>query len=336
VTSVLFTQRFLDDATRALAARHDVRLVELDLAPGESDASMDRDTLAGHLAGMDGWIVGHARIDRDLVGRIPSVKVIARRGVGFEKVDIEAARAAGKVVTIARGGNEETVADHAVALMLAVGRRLPESFASLSQGEWKIPVGRDLYRKTVGLIGMGAIGSAVARRLSGFECRVLVHTRSGRPDAAVAGVTPVDLDTLLGESDYVSLHTPLSEATRGMIDAPTLARMAPGAILINTARAQLVDEPALLEALRSDHLWGAGLDMLASETDASKRELTAGLLAHPRVVVTPHSAGSTAEALARANMIALQSIIDVLEGRDPEPQCVVADGRTAGKTQGPA
>lgn len=328
--SVLFTQRFLDDDARALASRHDIRLIELELAPGESDASIDRDKLAERLAGIDGWIVGHTRIDEEFLGKIPSVKVIARRGVGYEKVDVEAARALGKVVTIARGGNEETVADHTVALMLAVGRRLPESFASLSRAEWKIPVGKDLFRKTVGLVGLGAIGSAVARRLAGFECRILAHTRSGPSGAGPAGVRHVDMETLLRESDYVSLHTPLNEDTRKMIDAAAFDRMAPGAILINTARAQLVDEKSLLNALQADHIWGAGFDTLASETDEAKRSLTEDLLRHPRVVVTPHSAGSTSESLARANAIALQTIIDVLEGRDPDPACVVSDGRDAG------
>lgn len=328
MTRVLFSQRFLDPGTREMARRHGIDLVELDLPAGASDASLDRNELAGHLAGTFGWIVGHVRIDDDLLASIPDVKVIARRGVGYDKVDIAAAKARGRVVTIARGGNEETVADQAVALMLAVGRRFPEGMETLRQGQWKIPVGTDLYRKTVGLVGLGAIGSAVARRLAGFGCRILCLARPGSIGGTAAdGIARVDLDTLLAESDYLSLHAPLNAATRGLIGRNALARMKPGAILINTARAELVDEPALLEALEAGQVAGAGLDLLRAETDPAARETAARLIAHPRVVVTPHSAGSTAEALARSNAIALQTIIDVLEGRDPDPACVVVDGR---------
>ena len=130
------------------------------------------------LDGVRGWIVGHVRIDRALLERIPSVKIIARRGIGSEKVDLVAAAELGKLVTIARGGNEETVADHTIGLMLTLGRRIAELHEAMKAGRWLILSGTDLYRKTVGLVGFGAVARAVARRLRGFEVTVLAATRN--------------------------------------------------------------------------------------------------------------------------------------------------------------
>lgn len=326
---VLFSQRFLDDGTRALLSASGIRVEEASLVLGQSDADLSPDELTRMLDGVEGWIVGHVRIDRALLRRIPSVKVIARRGVGSEKVDLAAAAELGKVVTIARGGNEETVADHALALMLSLGRRIVESQEGIKAGLWSILAGTDLYRKTVGLVGFGSIAQKVARRLRGFEVTVLATSRQ-RDRGAEDGVEFVDLDSLLARSDYVSLHTPQNPTTMGLIGASALARMKPGAFLVNTARASAVDESALLDALRSGRLKGAALDVLAAETDPAQRPLAEALLKLPNVVITPHAAASTDESLARTNRIAAQSVIDVLEGRSPRPECIVADGRRAG------
>jgi D-3-phosphoglycerate dehydrogenase len=293
-----------------------------------SDADLPSARLAELLDGKDGWIVGHVRIDHALLALIPSVQVIARRGVGYEKVDLEAAAEFGKVVTVARGGNEETVADHAIGLMLAVGRQIRFSHEAMRNGDWSIRLGTDLYRKTVGLIGLGQIARGVVRRLKGFDNRILVCTP--RPDAAYAkayGITYVDRETLLRESDYISLHAPLTPQTRTMIDEQALGLMKKGAILINTARSALVDEAALVTALRSGKLLGAGLDVLNGETDPAARPLADALLAHPGVVVTPHTGASTLEGLARTNLVAARTVMDVLDGRDPPAECIVADGR---------
>jgi len=324
---VLFSQRFLDEGTRALLAGSGISVEEAPLKPGQADADLSADELERLLDGVEGWIVGHVRIDRPLLRRIPSVKVIARRGVGSEKVDLAAAAELGKVVTIARGGNEETVADHAVALMLGIGRRVTESHEAMKAGRWSILSGTDLYRKTVGLVGYGSIAQKVARRLRGFDVTVLANSAS-RDGGEEGGVAFVGLDDLLERSDYVSLHTPQNASTVGLIGAQALARMKPGAFLVNTARASAVDESALLDALRSGRLKGAALDVLAAEADPAKRPIAEELLKLPNVVVTPHAAASTDESLARTNRIAAQSVIDVLEGRSPRPECIVADGRT--------
>lgn len=323
---VLFSQRFPDDGMISFFKEKGVDLVVADLPPGTSDADLPHGQLAAMLNGVDGWIVGHVRIDRALLERIPSVRVIARRGVGYDKIDIASAKSLGKVVTIGRGGNEDAVADHTLGLMLSLGRRIAEQRDAMRAGRWAILTGTDLYGKTVGLVGFGAIARKVARRLTGFDAHILVHTRTAAAGAP-SDVAFVDLPTLLSHSDYVSLHVPATAATTGMIDAAALARMKPGAFLVNTARAALIDERALLAALRSGTIAGAGLDVLAAETDPLQRAVADDLLALPNVVVTPHAAASTNEALARTNLIAARAIVDVLEGRDPPADCIVADGR---------
>jgi D-3-phosphoglycerate dehydrogenase len=198
----------------------------------------------------------------------------------------------------------------------------------MAQGRWTILPGTDLYRKTVGLVGLGPIARAVIRRLQGFDADLLVSTP--RPNLEYGEkhhLRYVDLDTLLKSSDFVSLHAAQTPGTTGMIDGRALGLMKQGAFLINTARASLVDEAALLDALRSGRLGGAALDLVSAETDASRRGLADELLRLPNVVMTPHAAASTGEALARTNMIAGRSVVDVLEGRSPPAACVVADGR---------
>jgi D-3-phosphoglycerate dehydrogenase len=325
---VFFSQRFVDDGMVAFFREKDIELIVADLPPGTSDADLHPDTLVASLEGTDGWIVGHVRIDRSLLERIPSVRVIARRGVGHEKVDLEAAARLGKVVTIGRGGNEDTVADHTLGLMLTAGRRIVESHDAMRAGRRSILIGTDLYRKTVGLVGFGPISQKVAQRLRGFETRILVCTRTPQPALGRRyGVEFVDFSRLLEESDYVSLHAPATPATAGMVGTAAFSRMKRGAFLINTGRASLVDERALLDALKSKAIAGAALDVLSAEADPAQQPLADELLAMPNVVVTPHAGASTSEALARTNMIAARTVADVLEGRDPPAECLVADGR---------
>jgi D-3-phosphoglycerate dehydrogenase / 2-oxoglutarate reductase len=168
----------------------------------------------------------------------------------------------------------------------------------------------------------------VVRRLSGFEAEVLVHTRRPDPDLTQTGtVRFVELDELLAGSDYVSVHAPLTPETRFLIDAGAIERMKPDAILVNTARGGLVQDADLLAALRARRLAGAGLDVFLSESDPSFLPVTEKLLALPNVVATPHAGASSHEGLARTNWIAAACVIAVLDGGDPPPECVVADGR---------
>lgn len=324
---IVVTQRFFDVDTVHYLERAGCEVVEADLPPGHADGDLTREQLVERLAGAAGWIVGHARVTRELLADLPDLQVISRRGVGYDRIDTDAVRETGKVACIAVGGNHESVADHAIALMLAVGHRFHETRNDMIGGRWKILLGNDLYRKTVGIVGMGRIGGALARRLTGFECRVLASTTGPLPGGTSGNVELAELDTLARESDYISIHAPLTEQTRLLFDADRIARMKPTAFLINAARGGLVDDAALLEALEAGTIAGAGLDVYLSESDPALGPVTEKLIALPNVIATPHAAASTREGLARTNMVAAQSIVAVLDGRDPEPGCVVADGR---------
>jgi phosphoglycerate dehydrogenase-like enzyme len=257
-------------------------------------------------------IVSTDPFDREVFSECPALRVLARVGVGFDTIDLDAATRAGVAVTTTPGMNGDTVADHALALMLACIRRIVENDASIRRGEWDRAgrmLGTTLSGHTVGLVGLGAIGRAVARRLAGFDARVLGFDIA---EVDVDGVTQVDLDTLLAESDVVSLHLPLLAETQGMIGAAALARMRPGSILINTSRGRLVQEDALVAALRDGHLAGAGLDVFEHEPPRGSP-----LVELPQVVLTPHIAGIGAAAQQAMLESAVGSVLAISDGRVP-------------------
>ncbi|MEO0557707.1 MAG: D-glycerate dehydrogenase [Bacteroidota bacterium] len=246
------------------------------------------------------------------------LRIVAQSGVGVDNIDREAAIARQIAVTNAPGVLTDATADLAFALMMAVARRIVEAEASVRNGEWSgwHPsgfLGADLKGATVGIVGLGRIGSAFARRCEGFDMRVLYSASSSKPDAEARGYAFTPLNALLERSDIVSLHCPLTDATRGLIGADELARMKPGAILINTARGAVVDTDALLVALRSGHLRGVGLDVTEPEPLPADHEL----LDFARVVVIPHI-GSASD-FARTAMIelAVDNVIAVLSGGEP-------------------
>jgi D-3-phosphoglycerate dehydrogenase len=327
---VVVTQRFFDDRSLQLLKLNNCDVHVAELPPGRADGDLSQDELYEVLDGAAGWIVGHARVTKPLLEALPDLRIISRRGVGYERVDLAAATSLGRVVTIAAGGNDASVADHAIGLMLAVAKRFRESQANMQNGKWSILIGSDLFQKTVGIIGLGRIGKSLVKRLSGFETKVLVHT--SRPDPAYAretGVGFVGLGDLLEQSDYVTIHAPLTPATRFMIDKKAISRMKRGAILINTARGGLLEDADLLKALKAGHLAGAGLDVFVSESEPAYLDITNELLSLPNVVASPHAGASSREGLDRTNMIAAQSIIAVLDGGSPPAECVVADGRAS-------
>lgn len=327
---VVVTQRFFDAAAISYleAAQCEVHIA--DLPPGQADGSLSPVQLHTLLDGAAGWIVGHAKVDRALLEPLPQLQVIARRGVGYDRLDLKAIRELGKVATVAVGGNDACVADRVLAMMLALGHRLRESQERMENGDWTILPGTDLYNKKVGIVGLGRIGRGVVKRLSGFDAQVFAHVP--HPDHAYGyqhGVTYMRMEELLEQSDYISLHAPLTAATHHLIDAAALARMQPEAFLINTARGGLVDDRALLAALTGERLAGVGLDVFESEANPALREVTNTLLSLPNVVGSPHSAASTREGLARTNMLAARCVVAVLDGSAPPPDCVIADGRPA-------
>lgn len=325
---VVITQSNIDQATLDYLVASGCTVERAALPTGKSEGDLTEAELTAILCQADGWIVGQAWIRTGLLQALPGLRVISRRGVGYDRVDTSAVMKTGKVLAIAAGGNDASVADHALAMMLSLLRRLRIDQARMLAGDWKILPPSDLTGRTIGLIGCGRIGRSVVRRLQGFDCNVLVQTpRQDEVWGAAAGVRFAGLNDLLEVSDIVSIHCPLRPETRNLIDAAALARMKRGAILLNTARGGIVDDHALLASLQSGHLGGAGLDVFASEADARLADVTAALLALPNVVATPHSAASSVEGLALTNLIAAQSVVAVLDGRDPSPACVVADGR---------
>ncbi|WP_135212616.1 phosphoglycerate dehydrogenase [Vitreimonas flagellata] len=325
---VVITQNFFDEVSLDFLRANGCAAEIVKLSAGQTEATLDVAAIKDVVGDAAGWIVGHARITREVLEALPQLQVVSRRGVGYERVDIEAARDLGRVVTIAAGGNDATVADQVIGMMIAVGRRFREAHAQMQAGPWKILLGTDLYRRTVGIIGLGRIGRSLVQRLRGFEADILVATPNPDGDyAAQTGVRFVDLETIWRESDYISVHAPLTPATRHMINTDTIAKMKPGAIIINTARGGLVSDADLLAALSAGHLGGAGLDVFESESDPSMKSVTDALLALPNVVAAPHAGASTREGLDRTNMIAAECVVAVLDGKKPADACVVVDGR---------
>jgi phosphoglycerate dehydrogenase-like enzyme len=256
-------------------------------------------------------VVSTDPFDRDVFAACPLLRVLARVGVGVDTIDIEAATDAGVAVTTTPGINTNTVADHTLALILACVRRVVENDASVRRGEWDRGgrlIGGELSGSTVGIVGLGAIGQAVARRVAGFGVRILGYDVA---DLELEGLRQVGLDELLRSSDVVTLHVPLGGGTRDLIGRRELALMRPGAILVNAARGGIVDEQALLEALRAGRIGGAGLDVFAQEPPRSE------LLEQGRVVVSPHVAGISVAAQQQALETAVAAVVAVLDGGHP-------------------
>ena len=267
-----------------------------------------------------GAIASTDPFDEVVFSACPRLRVIARTGVGYDAIDVAAATDAGVAVTITPGANEEAVADHTLALMLSIRRLLATNDAEIRFGRWERTgphVPPDLYSATVGLIGCGAIGRAVIRRLSAFGARVLVS--DPYLDAPPEGARLVDLATLLGSSDIVSVHASLNETTRGMIGPDEFAAMRPGATFVNVARGGLVVEDALADALESGHLAGAGIDTFENEPPRDSR-----LLHLPTAVLSPHIAGMSIDSIRRMNAMATESVLAVLAGQRPDT-CINPD-----------
>lgn len=325
---VVVTQRFFDEATLNYLRQNHCDVAIAELPAGKADGDVPESVLREWLHGAAGWIVGHARVTRDLLAALPDLKIVSRRGVGYERVDVNAIRDLGRVATIAAGGNDATVADQTIGLMLALGRRFREGQAGVARGSWAIPLGTDLYRKTVGVVGLGRIGRSVVKRLVAFDCRVLVHApRQDAQLAAQLGFEYADLNTVLSQSDYLTLHAPLTPETRFLVREETIGLMKPTAFVINTARGGLVEDRDLLAALNQQRLAGAGLDVFMSESDPSYAPVTQELASLPNVIAQPHSGASTREGLDRTNMVAARCVVAVLNGADPPTECIVADGR---------
>jgi phosphoglycerate dehydrogenase-like enzyme len=261
--------------------------------------------------GAVGGIVSTDPFDGSVFAGCPALRVLARVGVGLDTVDVEAATGAGVAVTVTPGVNTATVADHTLALILACCRRLVENDRRTRDGGWDrggALNGGDLTGETVGIVGLGSIGRAVARRLAGFDATLL---GTDLPGVECDLVERVELDELLQRSAIVTIHVPLTAATRGLIGARELALMPDGAILVNTSRGSVIDEAALVDELRSGRL-GAGLDVFEAEPPRGSP-----VLALERAVVTPHIAGISVRTQQAMLEVAVRNVVDVLAGREP-------------------
>jgi D-3-phosphoglycerate dehydrogenase / 2-oxoglutarate reductase len=252
------------------------------------------------------------KLTADVLGRAERLKVIGRAGVGVDNVDVDAATRKGIVVANAPESTVVSAAEHAVGLLVALARHIPQAHASLKLGRWERGSygGIELEGKTLGVLGFGRIGQQVSRRAVGLGMRVVAHDPFvSRERYRELGVERAEsADEVLAGADFLTLHLPLSDETRGTIDAAAIGRMRPGSRLINAARGELVDEDALLEALRSGHLAGAALDVFSTEPYSGP------LLELDNVVVTPHLAASTEEAQDRAGVIVAEQVAAALEG----------------------
>jgi D-3-phosphoglycerate dehydrogenase / 2-oxoglutarate reductase len=276
---------------------------------------LSTEDLIARIPGYDALVVrSETRVSAEVLAAATRLRVVGRAGVGVDNIDIEAATRHGVLVLNAPTGNTIAAAEHAVAMMMALARNVPAADASMHGGRWdrKRFMGSELREKTLGLLGLGKIGFEVARIAGqGVGMRVIAHDPLVAAERAEqAAVQLVDLDTLVAQADVLSVHVPLTDQTRGIIDAARLARMKPGARVINVARGGIVDEAALAQALRDGHIGGAAIDVFTTEPPASDHPL----LSAPNIVLTPHLGASTEEAQLNVALDVADQIVQVLAG----------------------
>jgi len=311
---VYVTRRIPDSGLRKLQAKCEVKVHEGELPP-------TREELLANVRGIDGLLsLLTDKIDAGIMDAAGGqLKVISNYAVGYNNIDVKAANERGIAIGNTPGVLTETTADCAWALLMACARRIVEADKFLRAGKWKswepkLMLGTDVYGKTMGIIGLGRIGTAVARRANGFNMKILAATpRIDTPNAREVGAEIVPLERLLKESDFISIHVPLTEDTKGMIGEKELAMMKKGAYLINTARGDVVDEKALIKALKEGRIAGAGLDVYEKEPIEHDNEL----IKMDNVVAVPHIGSASTETRGSMSDIAAENLLAVLEGRKP-------------------
>jgi D-3-phosphoglycerate dehydrogenase / 2-oxoglutarate reductase len=290
-----------------------------DIIDPEGDFALSPGQLRDYLPAADALLAGGERMTAEMFEIAPRLRVIARTGVGYDLIDLAAASAHRVAVTITPGTNQDSVAEQTFALLLALCRNIVANSQSIHSGGWDRRLVAPVRGKTLGLIGLGRIGLAVAVRARAFGMRILAYD----PFAASTfdeqyQVTRVSLDELLAQADVVSLHVPLTAETRGMVNRDFLARMRPGSLLLNTARGGLVVEADLRESLISGHTAGAGLDVFNHEPPEPGNPL----LGLPGVVASPHIAGTDHQSMSDMAQLAAETVVELYHNRWPSG-CVV-------------
>lgn len=290
---------------------------EIVLNPHNRDYT--KDELKEVIGDIDGIIADSEPWCEETLHVAPKLKIISRYGVGMDSVDIQACKRYGVMVTNCPGLNSNAVAEQAVALLLSAIRKIPQLNLKTKSGAWPKEMFKEIDSHTVGILGFGGIGQKVARKLSGFGCRVVAYDKF--PDEAAArrlNVEILSFDQLLKESDFISIHMPLLPETRHCINGETIAKMQDGVIVVNTSRGPLVDEAAMAEAVRSGKVLTFATDVF--EQEPPQRDMP--LFQLENCICTPHSAANTYENEERTGIATAQVIIDVFEGREPPNRLV--------------
>ena len=263
---------------------------------------------------IDGIIMGIDELSAEIIEKANKLKVISRYGTGFDNIDINMATNKKIIVTNTPTANVDAVADLTFGLILSLARRIPEADKKTKSGKWEKIIGKSVWKKTLGIIGLGKIGRQVVKRARGFKMNILVYDLiKDKKFAPRYGIKYVNLEKLLQKSDYITIHIPLNDATRGIISYKELGKVKKEAFLINSSRGGIVDEQALYKALRNNQLRGAALDVYSNEppVESPLKELD-------NVILTPHIGAYTEEAIENMGIQAAQNLIDVLEGRKPK------------------
>ncbi len=284
-----------------------------------ADIAMTREQMLEEFPKYDGIVSALTdQIDAEIIEACKNVKIFANYAVGFNNFDVEAAKAQGILLSNTPDVLSDSTAETAWSLLFAVSRRIVEADRYVREGKWKnfsakLMLGQDVHGKTLGIIGAGRIGERFAEKARGYHMRILYHNRTRRLDFEKRfNATYVELDELYAESDFISLHCPLTDETRHLLDANAFRKMKFSAIVVNTSRGLVIDEAALVEALKMNEIWGAGLDVYENEP-----EIHPDLLEMDNVVLLPHIGSATTETREKMSQMAARNIIEVLEGREP-------------------
>lgn len=300
----------IDPVGHDILSEHDIEIDEL--------LDYDEDTLKEHLKEAHGWIVrSGTTVTADLIDLAENLQVIGRAGVGVDNIDLDAATRRGILVCNAPDGNTISTAEHACAMLQAMARTIPQANRSLQEGNWdkKKYAGAELHDKTLGIVGIGKVGRAVAERMQGYGMDLVAFDPIVSDEVANRlGVTLVSLDELLEQSDFITIHAPMNDETRGMIGADELARCKDEVRIVNCARGGIVDEQDLLDALHDGEVAGAAVDVYSEEPPES--DFLYELIAHPNVVATPHIAATTGAAQAKVAQQITRQVVSALHG-DP-------------------